>query len=243
MCGTYLNDRFITDIDIKSINSATVYECRVRFNKEYYNDDLFASFEIQLPNTLICSGLERKAEFLAGRIAAKEALKYLGVFNYQVLIDELRQPIWPKGLAGSITHTQSIAICSAASIQKVGEIGIDAEHWIDKKVASEIQNEIVTIKELFNLSGLRWPFNHKLTLCFSIKESLYKALSAFTAENDHYYDLEIIGVSPSINSIQVKLLTKKSKKYIKGYVFFCGYTEYSEFITTRFIGAYDNEAR
>ncbi len=241
MCDSDLANQFVSVIDIKTINCTGAYECRVEYHKRFYSDDLFSCFSVQLPIALADSSLDRKAEFLAGRIAAKEVLECLGVLGCQVNIGALRQPIWPEGVTGSITHARSIAVCIAGKLKYVGKIGVDVEPWIDERVTEEIKNEIISKQEISNLSSLHWPFNYKLTLCFSIKESLFKALSAILVGSYHFYDLEVIAISPLNKNIKVRLLKEISSHYMKGYVFDCNYSETFAFICTHFIETCGNE--
>jgi hypothetical protein len=52
---------------------------------------------------------KRQAEFVAGRICAREALTGWGHDNVVVGIGAHREPIWPQGLLGSITHCADYA--------------------------------------------------------------------------------------------------------------------------------------
>lgn len=73
---------------------------------------------------LLSSGRKRKAEHLAGRIAAVHALREFGLKTVPG-IGTQRQPVWPQGLhLGSISHSASTAL-AVVSRQPVG-IDIEA---------------------------------------------------------------------------------------------------------------------
>src|SRR5215469_3139377 len=48
---------------------------------------------------------KRVGEFAAGRACARRALEQLGVPDFVLRVGPHREPIWPVGMAGSITHT------------------------------------------------------------------------------------------------------------------------------------------
>ena len=157
-------------------------------------------------NRLSNAVVTRKAEHLAGRIAAHEALRFHGVNDYIPGIDLHRAPCWPPGFTGSITHTGKIALATviADSPDRRCGIGIDTEIIMNAYDAQDIADGIVNAaeRELLHTCGL--PFFLALTLAFSAKESLFKALyrhvgqyfdfsaAEITAINAHTLDLQLI---------------------------------------------------
>ncbi|MBI1677301.1 enterobactin synthase subunit EntD [Escherichia coli] len=119
---------------------------------------------------LLSSGRKRKAEHLAGRIAAVHALREFGLKTVPG-IGTQRQSVWPQGLFGSISHSASTAL-AVVSRQPVG---IDIEAIFTPQTATELASSIVTHaeKELLANSGL--SIEQALTLAFSAKESAFKA--------------------------------------------------------------------
>ena len=119
---------------------------------------------------LLSSGRKRKAEHLAGRIAAVHALREFGLKTVPG-IGTQGQPVWPQGLFGSISHSASTAL-AVVSRQPVG---IDIEAIFTPQTATELASSIVTHaeKELLANSGL--SIEQALTLAFSAKESAFKA--------------------------------------------------------------------
>ncbi|MFZ3617910.1 enterobactin synthase subunit EntD [Leclercia barmai] len=115
------------------------------------------------------AGRKRKADHLAGRIAAFHAL------NRQAIpaIGSSGEPLWPAGISGSLSHsgTQAVAIC-----RESGLTGVDCEAIIDESEAREIQDGVIDIQEARVLAGCGLPFSLAFTLAFSAKESLFKAL-------------------------------------------------------------------
>lgn len=125
--------------------------------------------------SLASAGRKRRAEHLAGRIAAVHALTELGEKNVPA-IGENRAPVWPAGLHGSITHCGTTALAVVAK----QPVGIDMETVLSDEMADELATEIVTKEEVQPLQESGLPFPLALTLAFSAKESLYKAFSPLT---------------------------------------------------------------
>ncbi|CZW82016.1 enterobactin synthase subunit EntD [Enterobacter hormaechei] len=116
------------------------------------------------------AGRKRKADHLAGRIAAAHALPD----HTMPAIGPSGEPLWPQGISGSITHsgTQAIAVVT----QYPALIGIDCETILFENEAREIKDGIIDTQEEPVLSRQGYPFALALTLVFSAKESLFKAL-------------------------------------------------------------------
>lgn len=91
------------------------------------------------------AGRKRKAEHLAGRIAAVHALREWGHKNVPG-IGEQRQPLWPHGLFGSISHGATTAL-AVVSRQPVG---VDIETIFTPQTAVELASSIVTETEKFD---------------------------------------------------------------------------------------------
>lgn len=105
------------------------------------------------------AGRKRKADHLAGRIAAFHALKRQAIPG----IGSSGEPLWPAGVSGSISHsgTQAVAIC-----QEKGVVGIDCESIINEREAREIQDGVIDAREAQLLAGSGIPFDLAFTLTF-----------------------------------------------------------------------------
>ncbi|MEB5959468.1 enterobactin synthase subunit EntD [Enterobacter sichuanensis] len=117
------------------------------------------------------AGRKRKAEHLAGRIAAAHALPDHTVPG----IGPSGEPLWPEGISGSITHSGTQAMAVVVSHPNA-RVGIDCEAILPDSEAREIQDGIIDALEAMCLTRSGYPFALALTLTFSAKESLFKAL-------------------------------------------------------------------
>lgn len=119
---------------------------------------------------------KRRAEFLAGRYAAQQALRELGIEELPARNDD-GSPRWPSDVVGSITHGAGRALCVVARRSELRAIGIDAEALLSQDSKVELRHRICTPQELAQLGTLLSLPEHELvSLAFSAKESLYKCL-------------------------------------------------------------------
>ncbi|MCK6785867.1 enterobactin synthase subunit EntD [Enterobacter roggenkampii] len=142
---------------------------RVTFDPTTFTDAdlLWLPHHAELSN----AGRKRKAEHLAGRIAAAHALP-----DYTVPgIGPSGEPLWPEGVSGSITHSGAQAMAVVVRHQDA-LVGIDCEAILPDREARDIQDGIVDAQEAMCLTRSGYPFALALTLAFSAKESLFKAL-------------------------------------------------------------------
>ncbi len=70
---------------------------------------------------------KRQREFAKGRECARVALERLGLRSVLILSGKDREPLWPVGLVGSITHTAGFCAAAVARSERYAGLGIDAE--------------------------------------------------------------------------------------------------------------------
>lgn len=157
-------------------NSVHLLYCE--FNPDNFSDQCFTVYGIDFPNEIKGAVAKRKAEFLAGRIAAKQGLSALGLDSaqQQVGIAKDRSPQWPKDVIGSISHTSEFAVCCIAKMSDCSLIGVDSELILSAETAHSVAAEIHNEAELKLLIETGFDTARVTSLIFSAKESLYKAL-------------------------------------------------------------------
>ncbi|HSI57572.1 MAG TPA: 4'-phosphopantetheinyl transferase superfamily protein [Ideonella sp.] len=143
-------------------------------------DPAEADFErlgVPLPESLGQAGPKRRREFLAGRLAAAAALRALGFEGAQPLaIGPDRLPQWPAGLQGSISHSGDAALCWVQPAGVSGGVGVDVEALMAPQRCERLWRRIAP--EISPGQGAAAGHGDELllTLAFSAKESLFKAL-------------------------------------------------------------------
>lgn len=138
----------------------------------------YAGLPFPLPASVQRSALKRRLEFCLGRLAARAALADWGLAHHVVDVGPDREPLWPEGIVGSISHVSDTAIAVAAPVQRALRVGIDIETVIDRSIAATLARQVLTPEErqLLELTEFDAGFAPRLTLAFSAKESLFKAL-------------------------------------------------------------------
>lgn len=136
----------------------------------------FVATSTGLPATLQMAVAKRQREFLAGRYCAARALAAAGFAGAAPLlgIGPERLPLWPTGWCGSISHSAAAALAVAAPEQHWRALGVDLELLPELAVSSQIAAYVGNDGEWQLLDAL--PLPTRVSLLFSAKEALYKAL-------------------------------------------------------------------
>ena len=136
------------------------------------------------PEELICVEKavdKRKKEFVAGRNCARRALRELSMADVAILTGDGREPIWPDGIVGSISHTQGYCGAAVARAEQVRGLGLDVEHIRDTH--EKLWPEIVSETELASLErDMPGDRARVVALAFSCKEAFYKCQYPLTRQ-------------------------------------------------------------
>lgn len=116
---------------------------------------------------------KRRQEFIAGRSAARLAMRRLCLAPDAILRGNHREPLWPENLVGSISHTDNVCLCVVSEKKHYSAIGIDIEEL--KRMDASFFPSIFSEKEIQQLNLL----NRKNALlfasaAFSAKEAFFK---------------------------------------------------------------------
>jgi Phosphopantetheinyl transferase component of siderophore synthetase len=172
-----------------------VYSCKIF--RSHYDDSLYHRSGILLPSDIKRSVPKRRIEYLAGRYCTARCLAALGFSGHNVSTGAMREPIWPSGVLGSISHDNNIAISAVASCGDLMALGLDLEAEISIDTVRQIRNQVLSGSELELARSLPMSEAQIFTLFFSLKETFFKA--AFP-DVRKYFDFDSI----LINSISVK---------------------------------------
>ncbi|WP_305810507.1 4'-phosphopantetheinyl transferase family protein [Photobacterium leiognathi] len=167
--------------------SGSVVLAQCNFDPAECDIELAAKFDVQVPLSVQRSAKKRQAEFIAGRYLAKLCLMELTGRYSNVAIGAHREPLWPNGLVGAISHTYSKAVALVAKKDDFPFIGIDVEHWLDRETSLKVGADIYDGNELDLLMTQGLSLEVATSLIFSAKESLFKATFPFIG---HYFGFE-----------------------------------------------------
>jgi 4'-phosphopantetheinyl transferase EntD len=124
---------------------------------------------------LIAEAVEsRRREFITARRCARAALRTFGHPDAPILPGPRREPRWPAGMTGSITHCAGYRAAAVARTTDVPLLGVDAEP--NGPLPAGVAESITVPGELEMLDRLdrSHPGTHRGRLLFSTKESVYK---------------------------------------------------------------------
>lgn len=147
---------------------------------------------IDLPPSIATATSRRQRSYLAGRACAQILYQRYGISWDQLFpatgpLTSQRCPQWPKGFVGSISHSRHLAIACLQPVKHCLSVGVDIEEIIQTERMDRLRKRILHPDE----DWVNTP--QALSLVFSFKESLYKALHPIL---DRYIGFQEIRVWP-----------------------------------------------
>ncbi len=155
----------------------------------------------------------KRSEFAAGRAAAHWALNQIGFSNaFPILRGQKGEPLWPEGIAGSITHCYPWNVAVAAKCSNPMAIGVDLE-TTGRMKGTDISELVCHSTELnWVRSG---NLQERLTMIFSAKEAVYKAFYPLCRRYIDFKDVELTWV-PAQSCFQGKFLASFGPNLSRG---------------------------
>ncbi|ACS87220.1 4'-phosphopantetheinyl transferase family protein [Musicola paradisiaca] len=231
---------FIKDIEwlaFHQTDGGSLYpgvSARCNFHLSAYRDDLFFRAGIPFTPEMVRSVPKRRAEYLAGRYLAREVLSRLGTDDFILTHSPDRSPVWPEHVVGSLSHNVDNVLC-AAHLRNHSEscIGLDIETLMSDErannlwpgIADEIEYDWLHTHPLLTFSDV-------LTLNFSAKESLYKALYPRVRRYFDFLDVRMVALDTARQSFTLQLLITLSSDYPAGRCFSGSYQLREKDVTT-----------
>lgn len=223
---------FIRDTELLALDYYPGQIARCRFSLADYRDESFLEAGIGLPDHLAHAVPKRRAEYLAGRFLAQQLLTRLGYTDFILLPGEDRAPQWPTGIAGALSHNAETALCAVHLESGLGGVGLDVETLMTVEQAEELWGAIVGEAECNVLRRLPQGFDRLLTLTFSAKESLYKALYPQVRCYFDFLDVRVIAIDVQQRTFELELLNTLTPKCHAGRRFTGCYWYGSDDVTT-----------
>jgi enterobactin synthetase component D len=159
----------------------------------------FAPAQLQADDFAHCAiaapkgAAKRQTEFLAGRLCARHALLQLTGTPSVPAVGDDRAPCWPAGVVGSISHSDGWAAALVGAQADWRGLGLDIERLMSPARATRLQASILTPAELVRLA--QYPQEQQawlVSLTFSLKESLYKALYPLVQQAFYFQHAELL---------------------------------------------------
>ena len=203
----------------------------IEYNAGVYGDDLYSRYSIQKPANFNTWRLPRRAQFFAGRLAAKQALRaseeLVEDSGKQILIGRYREPLWPSNIIGSLSHSNqySIATVKPKASNKSG-IGLDIQSLIDTDTQNAISSSILTQQDsvLLNKAIEDLPKSLLFTIIFSAKESFFKAVFNIVGDYFGFDAVTVVAVDMDSSCLTLKTETNLGLLMPKGFALNVAFT-------------------
>lgn len=210
-CCTPLDDHWPLPVALPG----TVF-LSTRFEPKLLEAGDFQRCAVPPPASIQRSVAKRQAEFLAGRLCARSALQRLDGLDCIPAIGEDRAPVWPAHISGSITHSTGHAAAIVGHKAQWRGLGMDLENLLPLERAERLAGEILTADEMHRMAaGPREQIAQCVTLTFSAKESLFKALYPIVHKRFYFEHAEVLEWSDT-GSLRLRLLTELSSEWCYG---------------------------
>ncbi|MGI9648511.1 MAG: 4'-phosphopantetheinyl transferase family protein [Acidimicrobiia bacterium] len=165
----------------------------------------------------------RRKTFRLGRAAAHAALQVMGRDEVAILTGPGREPIWPAGIAGAISHVSELGVALVAPAADTDGVGIDIEETGGPR--PELEGQVPRSEELAWLDRAEAADRDRLLLAlFSAKESLFKA---FYPRIGSLFGFEAAALAPAPAGFTARMVADLDPDYPADRTFHvaCSWTE------------------
>jgi len=168
------------------------------FNNQAISSQQWQTLHSVVPDSIIKALPKRQSSFFNGRLCAEQTLIKLGE-SPRLNIGKLKQPIWPNGVIGSISHCDGMALAIATSQMNIHGIGIDIESILDSKTLNAIRQSALSEDERNRIPDWKQDIglceNTLVTVIFSLKESFYKSVFNYVNRVLEFNAIEVINIT------------------------------------------------
>lgn len=176
---------------------------------------------------------KRQWEYLAGRIAAHEALSVLGIKDFFPVKTKSGAASWPDGFKGSITHSHGMVEAVVTNDSSIEYLGLDIEKIVVEKQLSLssrifVKDNFEKLKENTKLSDVKL-----FSVVFSAKECLYKAIYAQVGEYFGFHKAKVVSIGDGV--LELEIVEDLSEQIKKGFSLKCRYEFDLGFVRTMII--------
>ncbi len=172
---------------------------------------------------------KRRADFVAGRQAARAGLQQLDLPNAGPILQGVqREPLWPDGSIGAIAHSGGWAVAAVGRTANYAGIGFDMEQE-RRSMTDRVAGRFCVLSEA------EWVFEDgrlhrdRALMLFTAKEALYKALYP-TCKVFFGFEDALLTWDETCGRFSVELLKTLCPELKKGHIFSVGCLRNNGFI-------------
>lgn len=170
--------------------------------------------QLEHPLKIAQACVKRKNEYLYGRVLAQAVLNHHFGLDQSITSMHEHLPIWPTHVLGSISHSQNKLIVALSN--NAVYLGIDIEHWVTSEFAQESAHLVLTPSEFDlwkNKAAEFFDFAGYVSLIFSVKESLYKAVYPTAKQYIDFLEASIVDIDFENQILTLNFLTEIQQRY------------------------------
>ncbi|MDS7944806.1 4'-phosphopantetheinyl transferase superfamily protein [Acinetobacter sp. V110_1] len=170
--------------------------------------------QLEHPLKIAQACVDRKNEYLCGRVLAQAVLNHHFGLDQPITSMYEPLPIWPSHVLGSISHSQNKLIVALSS--HAVYLGIDIEYWVTSEFARESAHLVLTLSEFDlwkNKAAKFFDFPRYVSLIFSIKESLYKAVYPTAKQYIDFLEASIVDINFENQKLTLTFLPEIQHRY------------------------------
>lgn len=201
-----------------------------QFERSNFSTSLLQQLHIQPYPDLNRAVPKRQAEFVAGRYAAKLILEQMGWQGAQVGVGSDRCPVWPNDVVGSISHNHNQAICVASD--KLDYLGVDIENTLLADTALSVAETVATTSEVALLMQQGISHAQGISLIFSAKESLFKAIYPRVGRYLEFDSSQLVAIDMGQRVLKLKLNVELQRELKRQQEFCCFFDLQAQQVTT-----------
>ncbi len=139
-------------------------------------------------------------DLINGLSGARAALEKLGLPPAPILTGPSREPLWPDGIVGSITHCAGLSAAAVARSGDIAGLGIDAERTA---VSADLEALILTPGERRLLPRDEEARRVLRSVLFSIKECVFKCIFPATKTYVEFREVNVALSGPDGFSAEI----------------------------------------
>jgi 4'-phosphopantetheinyl transferase EntD len=156
---------------------------------------------------------KRKREFASGRACARLAMAELGLEPRAIPAGPRREPLWPQGVVGSVTHTLGFCAAAVTTRDAYAGLGIDAEP--DGPLSDAVAARVCFRDELDAARGRELDDATLAHVLFSAKEAVYKCQFPASGAYLGFHDVRVELDAGTFSAV----LGLAAGPYLRGQVF------------------------